>query len=114
MPRPLKGLRSRYQPSRLHHVGARCEGATEPTVALRLGWERKRGRKFLNSQHRRRRILSADVADAIEALVGPPERRSLPAFDKNAIVQKLVEIAHTEAVFSMTETFLNRRLFGNR
>jgi hypothetical protein len=34
------------------------------------------------------------VADAIEALVGPPERRSLPvAFDKNAIVQKLVEIA---------------------
>jgi hypothetical protein len=26
----------------------------------------------------------------------PPERRSLPvAFDKNAIVQKLVEIAHT-------------------
>ena len=39
----------------------------------------------------------ADVADAIEALVGPPERRSLPvAFDKNAIVQKLVEIAHTD------------------
>jgi hypothetical protein len=57
---------------------------------------------------------------AIEALVGPPERRSLPAaFDKNAIVQKLVEIAHTDedgivheqtaiAARSMTETFLNR------
>jgi len=30
------------------------------------------------------------VADAIEALVGPPERRSLPvAFDKNAIVQNV-------------------------
>jgi len=42
-------------------------------------------------------MLSADVADAIEALVGPPKRRSLPvAFDKNAIVQKLVEIAHTD------------------
>jgi hypothetical protein len=28
---------------------------------------------------------------------GPPERRSLPvAFDKNAIVQKLVEIVHTD------------------
>ena len=48
----------------------------------------------MNSQHRHPRILSADVADAIEALVGTPERRSLPvAFDKNAIVQKLVEIA---------------------
>ena len=34
---------------------------------------------------------------AIEALVGPPDRRSLPvAFDKNAIVQKLVEIANTD------------------
>jgi hypothetical protein len=65
----------------------------------------------------------------------PPERRSLPvAFDKNAIVQKLVEIANTDedgivheqtavAVRSMTETFLNRlslgrelinRLVGNR
>jgi len=34
-------------------------------------------------------MLSADVADAIEALVGPPERRSLPvAFDKNAITHK--------------------------
>ena len=60
------------------------------------------------------------MADAIEALVGPPERRSLPvAFVKNAIVQKLVEIAHTDedgivheqtaiAARSMTETFLNR------
>jgi hypothetical protein len=60
------------------------------------------------------------VADAIEALVGTPERRSLSvAFDKNAIVQKLVEIAHTVeegivheqtaiAARSMTETFLNR------
>ena len=36
-------------------------------------------------------------AHADEALVGPPERRSLPVgFDKNAIVQKLVEIAHTD------------------
>ena len=34
-------------------------------------------------------MLSADVAVAIEALVGPPERRSLPvAFDKNAITHK--------------------------
>src|SRR5262245_24919879 len=39
MPTYLKGLRSRCQPSCLHRVrqGARCEGATEPTVALRLG-----------------------------------------------------------------------------
>src|SRR5262245_49491307 len=39
MPRLSKRLRSRCQPSRLHRVrqGARCEGATEPTVALRLG-----------------------------------------------------------------------------
>ena len=30
-------------------------------------------------------------------MVGPPDRRSLPvAFDKNAIVQKLVEIANTD------------------
>src|SRR5215472_725131 len=42
-------------------------------------------------------LRDVDVADAIEALVGPPERRSLPvAFDKNAIVQKFVEIAHTD------------------
>src|SRR5262245_54841941 len=39
MPRLSKRLRSRCQPCRLHRVrqGARCEGATEPTVALRLG-----------------------------------------------------------------------------
>ena len=39
MPRSSKGLPSRCQPSRLHRVrqGARCEGATEPTGALRLG-----------------------------------------------------------------------------
>jgi hypothetical protein len=36
------------------------------------------------------------VADAIEALVGPPERRSLPVAFDNAIVQKLVGIAHTD------------------
>jgi hypothetical protein len=64
-------------------------------VALRLGlWERTARTEILEQSPR---ILSADVADAIEALVGPPERRSLPvAFDKNAIVQKLVEIAHTD------------------
>jgi hypothetical protein len=115
-----KGLRSRCQPSRLHRVrqGARCEGATEPIVALRLGlWERRARTEILEQSTSAPRMLSADVADAIEALVGPPERRSLPvAFDKN--VQKLVEIAHTDedvvheqtaiAARSMTETFLNR------
>jgi len=64
-------------------------------VALRLGlWERTARTEILERSTSAPRILSADVADAIEALVGPPERRSLPvAFDKNAIVQKLVEIA---------------------
>ena len=41
----IEGVRSRCQPSHLHRVrqGARCEGATEPTVALRLGlWARSR------------------------------------------------------------------------
>jgi hypothetical protein len=67
-----------------------CEGRTEPTVALRLGlWERTARTQILEQSTSAPRILSADVADAIEALVGLPERRSLPvAFDKNAIVRK--------------------------
>jgi hypothetical protein len=79
-------------------------------------WERTARTEILEQSTSAPRILSADVADAIEALVGPPERRSLPvAFDKDAIVQKLVEIAHTDedgivheqtaiAARSMTET----------
>src|SRR5262249_52314237 len=124
----LRGWRAGAQPSRLHRVrqGARCEGATEPTVALRLGlWERTARTEILE-QSTSARILSADVADAIEALVGPPERQSLPvAFDKNDIVQKLVESAHTDedgivheqtaiAARSMTETFLNRLSIADR
>ncbi len=65
-------------------------------------------------------ILSSDVADAIEMLVGPPNARSLPvAFTKDKIVQQLVRIAHTDdegivheplriVARSMTETFRNR------
>src|SRR5262249_1174183 len=81
MPRLSRGLRSRCQPSRLHRgrQGARREGATEPRVALRLGlWERTARTESLEQSTSAPRILSADVADAIEALVGPPERRSLP------------------------------------
>jgi hypothetical protein len=90
-------------------------------VALRLGlWERTARTEILEQSTSAPRILSADVADTIEALVGPPERRSLPvAFDKNAIVQKLVEIANTDedgivheqtaiAARSMTETRLSK------
>ena len=63
-------------------------------LRLRL-WERTARTESLEQSTSAPRILSADVADAIEALVGPPERRSLPAaFDK--IVQKLVEIVHTD------------------
>jgi len=64
-------------------------------VTLWLGlWKRTARTEILEQSTSAPRMLSADVADAIEALVGPPERRSLPvAFDKNAIVQKLVEIA---------------------
>ena len=64
-------------------------------MALRLGLSERTARtEILEQSTSAPRMLSADVADAIEALVGPPERRSLPvAFDKNAIVQKLVEIA---------------------
>jgi hypothetical protein len=48
-------------------------------VALRLGlWERTARTEILEQSTSAPRILSADVADAIEALVGPPERRSLP------------------------------------
>ena len=96
-------------------------------MALRLGsWERTARTEILEQSTSAPRMLSADVADAIEALVGPPERRSLPAaFDKNAIVQKLVEIAHTDedgivheqtaiAARSMTETFLNRLSIADR
>jgi hypothetical protein len=44
---------------------------------------------------------------AIEALVGPPERRSLPvAYHKNAIVQKLVEIE----IPTRTVSFMSRPL----
>src|SRR5262245_44292910 len=95
MPRLSRGWPSRCQPSRLHCVrqGARCEGATEPTVALRLGlWERTARTEILEQSTSVPRILSA-----IEALEGPPERRTVPvAFGKNAIVQKLAEIAHTD------------------
>ena len=90
-------------------------------MVLRLGLsERTTRTESLEQSTSAPRILSADVADAIEALVGLPERRTLPvAFDQNAIVQKLVEIAHTDedgivheqtaiAARSMTETFLNR------
>ena len=96
-------------------------------MALRLGlWERTARTESLEQSTSAPRILSADVADAIEALVGPPERRSLPvAFDKNAIVQKLVEIAHTDedgivheqtaiAARSLTEMFLNLLSIANR
>ena len=96
-------------------------------MALRLGlWERTQRTESLEQSTSAPRILSADVADAIEALVGPPERRSLPvAFDKNAIVQKLVEIAHTDkdgivdeqtaiAARSLTEMFLNVLSIANR
>ena len=64
-------------------------------MTLWLGlWKRTARTEILEQSTSAPRMLSADVADAIEALVGPPERRSLPvAFDKNAIVQKLVEIA---------------------
>src|SRR5215813_6414277 len=107
--------------------GARLKTAASPTVALRLGlWERTARTEILEQSTSAPRILSADVADAIEALVGPPERRSLPvAFDKNAIVQKLVEIAHTDedgivheqtaiAARSLTEMFLNVLSIANR
>jgi hypothetical protein len=52
-------------------------------VALRLGlWERTARTEILEQSTSAPRMFSADVADAIEALVGPPERRSLPvAFD---------------------------------
>jgi hypothetical protein len=96
----LKIAHWKPQPSRLHRVrqGARCEGATEPTVALRLGlWERTARTEILEQLTSDPRILSADVADAIEAL--EPERRTLPvAFDKNAIVQKLVGIADEDGI----------------
>src|SRR5262245_53370880 len=75
MPRLSKRLRSRCQPSRLHRVrqGARREGATEPTVALRLGlWERTARTEILEQSTSAPRILSADVADAIEALAVRP------------------------------------------
>ena len=67
-------------------------------MALRLGsWERTARTEILEQSTSAPRILSADVADAIEALVGPPERRSLPVvFDKNAVVQKLIKIARTD------------------
>jgi hypothetical protein len=89
-------------------------------------WERTARTKILEQSTSPPRIRGADVADAIEALVGRPERRSLPvAFDKNAIVQKLVEIAHTDedgivheqttiAARCMTETFLNRLSIAGR
>ena len=90
-------------------------------MALRLGLSERTARtEILEQSTSAPRILSADVADAIEALVGPPERRSLPVvFDKNAVVQKLIKIARTDedgivheqtaiAARSMTETFLNR------
>src|SRR5262245_20254496 len=73
MPRLSRGWPSRCQPSRLHRVrqGARCEGATEPTVALWLGlWERTARTEILEQSTSTPRIVSADVADAIEALVG--------------------------------------------
>src|SRR5262245_49543510 len=90
-------------------------------MALRLGlWGRTARTEILEQSTSAPGILNADVAHAIEASVGPPERRSLRvAFDRNAIVQKLAEIAHTDqdgivheqtaiAARSMTETFLNR------
>ena len=49
----------------------------EPTVALRLGlWERIARTDIHEQLTSAPRTLSADVADATEALVGPPERRS--------------------------------------
>src|SRR5262249_921596 len=85
----IEGVAGRWRRDGLHRVkqGARCEGATEPTVGLRLRlWERTARTESLEQSTSAPRILSADAADAIEALVGPPERRSLPvAFDKNAI-----------------------------
>jgi hypothetical protein len=80
-------------------------------VALRLGlWERTARTEILEQSTSAPRILSADVADAIEALVGPPERRFLPiAFEKNAIVQKLVGIIPTRTVLFMSRPRMGRR-----
>ena len=92
------------------------EGATEPTVALRLGlWERTARTEILEQSTSAPRIPSADVTDAIEALVGPPERR----------LQKPVEIAHTDeggivheqtaiAARPLTEIFLSLLSIANR
>src|SRR5215831_15208989 len=91
MPRLSRGLRSRCQPSRLHRVrqAARCEGATEPTVGLRLGlWERTARTESLEQPTSAPRILSADVADAIEALVGPSARAAISAGpDRSCVVR---------------------------
>lgn len=43
----------------------------------------------------RLKILSVDVAEAIDNIVGPEDERSLPvAIDKAAIVEELIKIAH--------------------
>src|SRR5215831_18800293 len=56
-------------------AAAKADGSRQraPTVALRLGlWERTARTEILEQSTSAPRILSAAVADAIEALVGPP------------------------------------------
>ena len=48
-------------------------------MALRLGlWERTARTEILEQLASAPRILSADVADAIETLVGPPAKADVP------------------------------------
>src|SRR5215475_2758518 len=69
------GLRSRCQLSRLHRVrqGARCEGATEPTVALRLGLL-TRSRLMRCASRPEVRSASPKILESVGCHVGVPDR----------------------------------------